>query len=145
MTFPEHDQPHSAQGGFPPAGMQQQPPPPSRPKRTGLVVLTIVAVLLLGAAAGFGALWLAEKGDHKQASDQLAVKEKELADEKKAHDGTKSKLTDAEKAKADADAKVTALTPCAEAGKELARLALAAANEADATKAGGVLILACKP
>jgi uncharacterized protein (DUF3084 family) len=144
MTHPGPVQPDPGEGGFMPAGMQQPtPPPPSRPKRTGVVVLTVVAVLLLGAAATFGALWLSEKGDHKQTTDQLANRDKELADEKKAHDGTKGKLTDAEKAKTDAEAKVTALTPCADAGKELARLALAAANAADATKAGGVLIVAC--
>jgi hypothetical protein len=122
-----------------------------------VVVLTIVAVLMLGAAATFGTLWLLERNDHKQTAEQLSVRDKELADEKKAHDGTKSQLsaaekakTDAEsqlsaaeKAKTDAESKVTALTPCADAGKEFSRLAFANASAEEATRAGTALLLAC--
>lgn len=143
MTYPEPGQPFSAPG-------IQQPAPSSPPKRVAVVVLTIVAVLMLGAAATFGTLWYLERDDHKQTSEQLSTRNRELTDERKAHDGTKSLLEDtknqmnaAEKAKTDAESKVTALTPCANAGKELARLAIANASEAEATKAGAALIAAC--
>jgi hypothetical protein len=139
MTYPEPGQPGQP---FPAQGIQQ--PPPSRPpKRTGVVVLTIVAVLMLGAAATFGTLWFLERDDHKQTTEQLSSRDKELADEKKAHEDTKSQMSDAEKAKADAESEVAALTPCAEAGRELARLAVANASEEEATQAGTALVLAC--
>jgi uncharacterized protein HemX len=136
MTNPEPGQPLPAPG-------VQQPAPSRPPKRTAVVVLTIVAVLMLGAAATFGTLWLLERNDHKQTAEQLSVRDKELADEKKAHDGTKSQLSAAEKAKTDAESKVTALTPCADAGKELSRLAFANASAEEATRAGRALFLAC--
>jgi uncharacterized protein (DUF3084 family) len=132
MTYSEPGQPGQP---FPAQGAQQ--PAPSRPpKRTAVVVLTIVAVLMLGAAATFGTLWFLERDDHKQTTEQLA-------DEKKAHEDTKSQLSTAEKAKTDAESEVTALTPCAEAGRELARLAVANVSEEEATQAGAELVLAC--
>ena len=106
-------------------------------------MLTIVAVLTLGAAATFATLWFLERDDHKQTAEQLSNTEKELADEKKAHDDTESQLSAAEKAKTDAESKATTLTPCADAGKALARLAIANASTAEATKAGTDLVLAC--
>ena len=139
MTYPgpgQPGQPLQTPGG-------QQPAPSSRPKRTAVVGLTILAVLMLGAAATFGALWFLERDNHKQTTEQLSVRDKELADEKKAHDGTKSQLSAAEKAKTDAESKVTALTPCADAGKEISRLALANASEEEATRAGAALVAAC--
>lgn len=144
-------QPFSDAGGSVDAGAQQPaPPPPSSSKRTAAVVLTILAVLLLGATVTLGALWLVERGDHSKTTEQLTVKDgqlstrdKELADEKKAHDGTKSKLSEVEKAKTDAEGKVTALTPCAAAGKEFVRLALANASDAEGEKAVEALVLAC--
>jgi uncharacterized protein (DUF3084 family) len=139
MTNPEPDQPGQPR----PAPGIQQPAPSSPPKRTAVVVLTIVSVLMLGAAATFGTLWLLERDNHKQTAEQLATRDKELADEKKAHDETKSQLTAAEKAKTDAESQVTALTPCADAGKEIARLALANASEEEATQAGVALVAAC--
>jgi hypothetical protein len=109
----------------------------------GVVALTILVVLMLGAAGTFGTLWLLERGDHNETTQQLSTKDKQLADEKAAHEGTKTKLTDSEKAKADAEAKATAMTPCAEAGKQFATLALSNASEAEATKAATAMILAC--
>jgi septal ring factor EnvC (AmiA/AmiB activator) len=106
-------------------------------------VWAVVAVLFLGAAATFGTLWYLERDNHQQTSEQLSTKEKELADEQKAHDETTSQLSAAEKAKTDAEAKVTALTSCADAGKKIARLALANASEEEATQAGAALVLAC--
>jgi hypothetical protein len=137
-------QPLPYTGGFAPADVPQ-PPPAGPPKRTAVVVLTIVAVLMLGAAATFGTLWVLERGDHNETTQQLSTKDKQLADEKKAHDGTKTALSDSEKAKADAEVKATALTPCAEAGKQFAKLALANASEAEGTKAATAMILACSP
>jgi len=142
MTYPAPGQPGQPGQPYPGPG-SQQPAPSSPPKRTGVVVLAIVAVLMLGAAATFGALWYMERDDHKQTTEQLASKEKELADEKQAHEDTKDQLSAAEKAKTDAESKVTALTPCADAGKELARLAIANASAEEATQAGAALVLAC--
>lgn len=151
MTSPEPwqpGQPFPDAGGSVGADAQQSAPSP--PKRTAAVVLTIVAVLMLGAAATLGALWLVEQGDHKTTTaqlstrdGQLATRDKELADEKKVHDGTKSKLGEAEKARTDAEGKVTALTPCAAAGKEFTKLVLANASDAEGEKAFDALILAC--
>jgi uncharacterized protein HemX len=154
MTSPEpgySSQPLPDAGSWAYAGAQQPaPPPPSPPKRTAVVVLTIAAVLMLGAAATLGTLWFIEQGDHKKTTEQLstrdeqlATRDTELADEKKAHDGTKSKLGDAEKAKTDAEGKVTELTSCAAAGKELARLAIANASDAEGEKAFDTLVLEC--
>jgi len=138
MTYPESGHPgqpdHAGQPGPSPAF--EQPPPPSRPKRTAVVVLAIIAVLALGAAATFGALWYLEREDHAQASEQLT-------DEKKAHEDTKSQLGEAEEAKKAAESEAAALAPCADAGKEIARLALADASEEEATRAGAQLVIAC--
>jgi uncharacterized protein HemX len=142
MTYPEPGQPGQPGQPFPAPGVQQ-PAPSSPPKRTAVVVLTIVAVLMLGAAATFGTLWYLEREDHKQTTEQLAAKDKELADEKKAHEDTKSQLSAAEKAKTDAESAVTALTPCADAGKEVSRLALADASEEEGTQAITSLIIVC--
>lgn len=136
MTYPGSGQPFPAPGS-------QQPAPPSPPKRTAVVVLAIIAVLMLGAAAAFGTLWFLERDDHEQTTEQLSTRDKELADEKKAHDDAKSQLSAAEKAKTDAESAVTVLTPCADAGKELARLALANASAEEATRAGAALVAAC--
>ncbi|HET8641352.1 MAG TPA: hypothetical protein VFM37_05415 [Pseudonocardiaceae bacterium] len=100
------------------------------------MVFAILAVLALGAAATFGALWYLEQEDHTQTSDQLA-------DEKQAHEDTKNQLSEAEEAKTAAEEEVTALTACADAGKEIARLALANASEEEATRAGAQLVIAC--
>jgi len=139
MTYLESGQPGQL---FQAPDVQQQAPP-GPPKRTAVVVLTIVAVLMLGAAATFATLWFLERDDHKQTTEQLSNTQKELADEKKAHDDTKNQLSAAEKAKTDAESKVAALTPCEEAGKALAKLAIANASAEEATKAGTALVLAC--
>lgn len=126
------------------APVPQAPPVvPERPRRTAVVVLSIVAVLLLGGAGAFAALWIVERGDHDKATEQLSTRDKELSDEKKAHEGTKTKLGETDKAKTDAEAKVTALTPCAEAGKKLTQLALSGASEEEGVKAGEAIVLAC--
>lgn len=139
MTYPAFGQPGQPFQG---PGIQQ-PAPPSPPTRTVVVVLAIAAVLLLGAAATFGALWYLERDDHKQTTEQLSAKEKELADEKQAHDDTKSELSGAEEAQTDAESKVTALTPCADAGKELARLAFANASDEEGVQAVAKVVIAC--
>jgi|GEM_PF-3656510 len=138
MTYPEPGQP-----GQPVPAPEVQQPPPARPRRTAVVALTIVALLMFGAAATFGALWYVERDDHNQTTEQLTTRDQELADEKKAHDATNDKLTGAEKAKADAESEVAELTPCADAGKELARLALANVSAEEATQAGAALVVAC--
>jgi uncharacterized protein HemX len=147
MTSPEPGQPGQHfpdAGGYLHAGAQQPAPPAGPPnKRTAVVVLTILAVVMLGAAGTFGTLWLLERGDHNETTQQLSTKDQQLADERKAHEGTKTKLTDSEKAKADAEAKTTALTPCADAGQQFAKLALTNASEAEATKAATAMIFAC--
>ncbi len=138
---PVQPDPYFAGEGSPP------PPPPAapRPRRTAVVVLGIVAVLMFGGAATFATLWVVERGDHDKTTGQLSTRDKELADEKKAQDGTKTKLADTEKAKTDAEAKVTALTPCADAGKKLTELALnAATTEQQGSDAAQAIIFACK-
>jgi uncharacterized protein HemX len=153
MTTPEPPQPNPSYGyqgpGYQGPEYQGPPQPPNqpaapRPKRTAVVVLTIVVVLLLAGAGTFAALWITERSNHDKTTEQLSTRDKDLANEKKSHDDTKSKLSDAEKAKTDADAKVKALTPCAEAGKALTKLALNPnSTEQQGIEAGQAVVLAC--
>jgi hypothetical protein len=109
-----------------------------------LGVLIIVVVLMFGAAATFGTLWFLERDGHKQTTEQLSSKDKELADGRQAHDTTKIQLSVAERSKTDAESKVTELTPCADAGKELARLVIADASEQEGTRALAALVIVCE-
>ncbi|WP_394616618.1 hypothetical protein JNUCC0626_44440 [Lentzea sp. JNUCC 0626] len=53
-------------------------PPAPKQSRTGVVVLAIVAVLLLGAAGAFGALYFVEKSDKAALTEQLKNKDTEV-------------------------------------------------------------------
>ncbi|RAS61200.1 hypothetical protein C8D87_110148 [Lentzea atacamensis] len=56
------------------------PPAAPKPKKTGVVVLAIAAVLLLGAAGTFGALYFTEKGRSADLSKQVEGKDREITD-----------------------------------------------------------------
>ncbi len=67
-----------------------QPVTAPQRKKTGVVVLTIVAVLLLGAAGAFGALYFVEKGHSADLSKQVEAKDQEIV-------GLTKKAADADK------------------------------------------------
>ncbi|GLY49624.1 hypothetical protein [Lentzea sp. NBRC 102530] len=105
-------------------------PPAPKQSRTGVVVLAIVAVLLLGAAGAFGALYFVEKGDKAALTEQLENKDGELTT-------LKQKVTDAEavsakavedKVKAENSAKT--MEACREASRAVRDAGMAQDQEA---------------
>ncbi|SDX52676.1 hypothetical protein SAMN05421504_10312 [Amycolatopsis xylanica] len=79
MTNPTPDAPEfpAAEGYVyeQPAAPMAAPP---KPKKTGLIVLSVLAVLLLGGAATFGVLYFKEKDHAKSLSLELDSTKKDL-------------------------------------------------------------------
>jgi uncharacterized protein HemX len=146
MTYPGQG-PHfdpTLVGGQPPLVYGQVPPgaPPKSGKKTGIVVLSIVAVLLLAAAGAFGGLYFSAKKDHDAVTSQLSAKEKALTDSAKQLQDAKDQATKAQDAKTTAENKNTQMAKCYDAGHALAAAGLAQ----DASKIdqlGVNLVLAC--
>lgn len=117
--------------------------PPAKSKKTGVIVLAIVAVLFLGAAGAFGALYFSEKSDHDAVSAQLVDKNKQLAAKDMALSDSKQQVEDAKDAKTEAESKNTALNACHDAATALRTAAINNEDEAKATTLVGQLFLAC--
>ena len=146
MSFPGQE-PHfdpTLVGGQPPLVYGQVPPgaPPKSGKKTGIVLLSIVAVLLLAAAGAFGGLYVSAKKDHDAVTSQLSAKEKALTDSAKQLQDAKDQLTKAQDAKTTAENKNTQMTKCYDAGHAMAA-AFLAQDASKADQLGANLLVAC--
>jgi uncharacterized protein HemX len=116
---------------------------PVKPKKTGLVVVSILAVLLFAAAGTFGGLYLSEKSSHDSVSAQLATANKLLADKEKS---LTAALKDTETAKneaADEKSKVESFQACHDAVAALSNAVIAGVSDAEGTELGTKMFLAC--
>ncbi|MEU0882533.1 hypothetical protein ABZ345_28335 [Lentzea sp. NPDC005914] len=149
MTNPVFDAHQPATTEVPPAGPEfevytppafaptpQQPfvpaPVAPKPKRTGVVVLSVVLVLLFGAAGAFGILLVQEKDHSVELSKQIEGKDREISDltrkvKETREDATRAadlqKQAEAAQKKAEADA--VSSQKCREAAKALTSAAVA--------------------
>ncbi|GLZ29497.1 hypothetical protein Lesp02_16870 [Lentzea sp. NBRC 105346] len=139
-AYPEYEpyppQPAVAQlPGLPPQVVEQppvQPAPAPKPKKTGLVIVSIVAVLFLAAAATFGGLYFNEKSHSRELADTSSAQARELT---KAGDDAKKLKADlataedarrkAEEAQKKAEGAVGNATKCQEAARTLRETAIA--------------------
>ncbi|GAA0590591.1 hypothetical protein GCM10010174_02000 [Kutzneria viridogrisea] len=150
---------------------QYLPVEPPQPKRTGMIVMVIVVALVLVGGVGVGLLYVNETQRTAQLTAQLAEKDRSTADKDKAiatankaaedaktqaqsaltqiqeakaqAQDAQSKLQAALDAKTAAEAKVSALTGCAQAGKDL----VAATDSHDDSRLGDLgnaLLAACR-
>ena len=119
---------------------QQWPvsPQPAKSKKTGILVVAILAVLFLGAAGAFGALYFSEKSDHDAVSAQLVDKDKALADKDKALSTANQNAEAAKKAQESAESKALGYKACHDAATALRD---AAVNGADDTSTGSLAIM----
>jgi uncharacterized protein HemX len=117
--------------------------PPAKSKKTGLVVVSILAVLFLGAAGAFGGLYLSEKSDHNAVSAQLVDKDKTLADKDKALSDAAQKADTAVKAQQAAESKALGYQACHDTAVALLHAAVGGAGDAAAGSLGVQLFTAC--
>lgn len=141
---------------FTPAFAPQQPAPapvapvaPPKPRRTGVVVLSVVLVLLFGAAGAFGVLLVQEKDHSAGLSKQVEGKDREIADltrkvKESKEDATRAadlqKLAETAQKKAEADA--AGSQKCKEAAKSLTE-SLVANDRGKGEAAIGQLLIQC--
>lgn len=113
-----------------PAPTETQPeettaPVPAKPRKTGVVVLAVLVVLLLGAAGTFGALYVSEKNRAADLSRQTADLSKQLEEKQRSLTAqtmlSQSNLEEMRKAQADA----SAASKCREAAREVTQAGLA--------------------
>jgi uncharacterized protein HemX len=96
-----------------------------QPKKTGVVVLAILAVLLLGGAGAFGALYLSEKSNSADLSKQIEGKDREISTLTKQVKDSKDEATKASDAQKKAEADAASAQKCRAAAKLLMEAALA--------------------
>lgn len=101
------------------------PAPAPKPKKTGVVVLAILTVLLLGAAGTFGALYFGAKGDASTLSKQVEEKNREIATLTKDVKAGKDDAAKAVEAQKKAEADAASAQKCRAAAKSLMEAALA--------------------
>lgn len=104
-----------------PAPFQPQP----QPKKTGVVVLAVLVVLLLGAAGTFGALYFSEKSTATDLSKQVEGKDREITDLTKKVKESKDEATKAADAQKKAETEAAAAQKCRTASKTLMEAAIA--------------------
>jgi uncharacterized protein HemX len=108
-----------------PQTAQYPAPVAPKPKKTGVVVLAIVAVLLLGAAGAFGALYFTEKKNASDLSKQVEGKDREITDLSKKAKDSADQASQAQTAQKKAEADVAAAQKCRTAAKTLTDAAIA--------------------
>lgn len=99
-----------------------------QPKKTGVVVLAVLAVLLLGAAGTFGALYFAEKSRASDLSKQLEDKDKRLTAQTMLGQQNLEQARKADESAKKASDELAAAQKCREAAKSLTAAALANDN-----------------
>lgn len=104
---------------------------PPKPKRTGVIVLSVLAVLLLGGATAFGVLYFKEKDHASSVSLELDTKKSELAAVTKREADGKVELSkeqdlrnQAEEAQKKAESSSTANKACHDAANNLRSAAI---------------------
>ncbi|MEV6241441.1 hypothetical protein [Lentzea sp. NPDC051838] len=115
---------------------QQQPvveaPVAPKRKKTGVVVVSVLLVLLFGAAGAFGVLLVQEKDHSAELSKQVEVKDREISDltrkvKESKDDATRAvdlqKVAEAAQKKAESDA--SSSQKCRDAARELRAAAIA--------------------
>ncbi|MFD8498363.1 hypothetical protein [Amycolatopsis sp. NPDC059657] len=130
MTNPAPDAPeYPATQGY--VYEQPAPPAPPKPKRTGVIVLSVLAVLLLGGATAFGVLYFKEKDRASSVSLELDAKKNELTAVAKRETDTKAELSKeqdlrnkAEEAQKKAESASTSNKACHEAANNLRAAAI---------------------
>lgn len=137
------------------------PPAPPKPKAGVNRVLVVLVAVFFVAAGAFGALWLVERGDHKTTQSQLTSSRAETDDTKTQLQAAQKRANDADGLNSDLSVKRARLqqdlddankkleefakepTPCADAGRALAKAARS--NDQKAGEDAGVQIfLHCK-
>lgn len=122
MTDPVQPQPAQIQQEQQPEAAHAPAPVPPKQKKTGVVVLTILVVLLLGAAGTFGALYFAEK---KNSAETVQQKDREIADlTKKAKDADEL-ATKASDERRKAENEMKAMTDCRDAARKVTEAGIA--------------------
>ncbi|GGU78360.1 hypothetical protein [Lentzea flava] len=115
-----------------------QPPQPEavapapvapKPKKTGVVVLAIVAVLLLGAAGAFGALYFVEKGHSTDLSKQVEGKDREIADLTKKAKSAEDTATTATDERRKAENEMNSMKACRDAARAVTSAGISADEE----------------
>lgn len=108
-----------------PATPTPAPAPAPAPKKTGVVVFAVIAVLLLGAAGTFGALYFGAKGDASNLSKQVEEKNREIATLTKDVKAGKDEAAKAVDAQKKAEATAASAEKCRASAKALMEAALA--------------------
>jgi len=132
------------------AALTTEATPVPAKKRTGLIVLAIVVVLLLGTTGTLGVLYANAKSRHDAVNSQLSDKEKELqGSTKKVLDGNDAvkKAQEAERKAEDGQRKAedegTVRIRCQEAARALREATLVAPDRDKITNAGNRLLSSC--
>ncbi|WP_370943686.1 hypothetical protein AB5J62_31835 [Amycolatopsis sp. cg5] len=104
---------------------------PPKPKRTGLIVLSVIAVLLLGGATAFGVLYFKEKDHASSVSLELDSTKKDLTASAQRENAAKADLAKeqdlrnkAEEAQKKAEGASTSNKACHEAANNLRAAAI---------------------
>lgn len=93
---------------------QQQAP---KPKKTGLVIVTVFTVLFFGAAGAFGALFVLEKQNSHQLSEQVTAKDKEVKAAKEEMSKARNDQKKAEDAQKRAENETAQVAKCRDAAR----------------------------
>jgi hypothetical protein len=130
-----------------PVGYQPAPP---KPRNKAAIWLSAVAVVFLLTTGAFGALWLTERGDHKNTTGQLNATRTEvenanvkLKDAETKQKDTDTKLVDSQNEKQKLEVAKQSSEACSNAAKDLVR----ALETNDKTKGGaslGTIIGTCR-
>lgn len=119
---------------------QTQPEvPAAAPKKTGVVVLAVLVVLLLGAAGTFGALYFVEK---QNSAETVQQKDREIADLTKKVKDADELATKASDERRKSENELKAMTACRDAARKVTETAMTQ-DEQKIAEAMLTMIAAC--